>query len=239
LGVGAILLFVDVTEQARAERMRREFSANVSHELKTPLTSIAGYAELLVNGVAKEEDKTAFIGKIKVESDRLARLVEDIMLLSGLDEGQSAADVESVQLVAIAREVRETLARKSEENGVTIHITAEDSTVKANESHMRELLFNLMDNAVKYNKPGGTVEVRIFEQDGHTILTVSDTGIGIPKAEQSRIFERFYRVDKSRSKKLGGTGLGLSIVKHIARIYGATIEVESGETGGTTILIKF
>jgi two-component system phosphate regulon sensor histidine kinase PhoR len=238
-GVGAILLFVDVTEQTKTEKLRREFSANVSHELKTPLTSIAGYAELLINGVAKEEDKTAFLHKIKAESDRLSQLVEDIMLLSGLDEGQGAAVLENIELSKIAYEVKDLLAQKAEQNGVIINIAADNSVVKANYSHMRELLFNLMDNAVKYNKPNGTVDVFIVEQDGRAKLTVSDTGIGIPKAEQTRIFERFYRVDKSRSKKLGGTGLGLAIVKHICMIYGAKIEVESKDTIETKIIILF
>jgi two-component system phosphate regulon sensor histidine kinase PhoR len=238
-GVGAILLFVDVTEQAKAEKLRREFSANVSHELKTPLTSIAGFAELLINGVAKEEDKTAFLQKIKAESDRLSQLVEDIMLLSGLDEGQGAAALENIELAQAAFEVKELLAQRAEQNGVKINITADNSAVKANYSHMRELLFNLMDNAVKYNKPGGTVDVSIREQDGHAVLTVSDTGLGIPKAELARIFERFYRVDKSRSKKLGGTGLGLAIVKHICMRYGAKIELESKEGVGTKISVEF
>jgi two-component system phosphate regulon sensor histidine kinase PhoR len=161
------------------------------------------------------------------------------MLLSGLDEGREAAELESVNLANVAGEVKDLLAQKAEENGVTISITAEDVKVKANYSHMRELLFNLMDNAVKYNKPGGNVDVSVFELEDRAVLTVSDTGIGIPKAEQSRIFERFYRVDKSRSKKLGGTGLGLAIVKHICLSYGASLELESREGAGTKISVIF
>ncbi|MDR0963367.1 MAG: ATP-binding protein [Clostridium sp.] len=239
IGVGAILLFVDVTEQAKAEKLRREFSANVSHELKTPLTSIAGYAELLTNGVAKEEDRFAFVQKIKAESDRLSQLVEDIMLLSGLDEGQDAATLEDLKLAQIASEVKDRLSQKAEQNKVTLKILSDDSSVRANYSHIHELLFNLIDNAIKYNKPGGTVEIHIRKQDDQTELTVSDTGIGIPKAEQTRIFERFYRVDKSRSKKLGGTGLGLAIVKHICLLYGTKPTLESKEGAGTKISIRF
>jgi two-component system phosphate regulon sensor histidine kinase PhoR len=238
-GVGAILLFVDVTQQAKAEKLRREFSANVSHELKTPLTSIAGYAELLIGGVPKEEDKTAFLQKIKGESDRLSQLVEDIMLLSGLDEGQGVMNHEKVQLGKAAFEVKELLTQKAEQNGVSINITADHVEIEANYSHMRELLFNLMDNAVKYNKPGGKVDIQIREKDGRAVLTVEDTGIGIPKAEQARIFERFYRVDKSRSKKLGGTGLGLAIVKHICMIYNAEIKLESKDAVGTKMIVLF
>ncbi|MDR0914632.1 MAG: hypothetical protein LBM65_05675 [Oscillospiraceae bacterium] len=239
-GVGAILLFVDVTEKAKAEKLRREFSANVSHELKTPLTSIAGYAELLTNGVAKQEDTAGFLQKIKAESDRLSQLVEDIMLLSGLDEGQATANIESVELAKVAYEVKELLAKKTEKNAVKINITAADDVIiKANYSHMHQLLFNLMENAVKYNKSGGTVEVSIQQKNGHPKLTVADTGIGIPTAEQARIFERFYRVDKSRSKTLGGTGLGLAIVKHICMIYEAKIDVKSTEEKGTKISVTF
>jgi two-component system phosphate regulon sensor histidine kinase PhoR len=236
---GAVLLFLDVTEKSKAEKLRREFSANVSHELKTPLTSISGYAEMLDSGMAQECDKAAFIRKIKDESWHLISLVEDIMLLSRLDEGENRELFAPVNLVAVARESAVALAQKASELGVSIIASGADIIVNANPSLMAELFFNLIDNAIKYNKPGGSVTVEVAETNGLVTASVSDTGIGIPKKAQSRVFERFYRVDKSRSKKTGGTGLGLAIVKHITAVHNAEITLDSREGEGTRVTVYF
>ncbi|MDR0707087.1 MAG: hypothetical protein LBF60_04320 [Treponema sp.] len=251
---GAVLLFLDVTEKSKAEKLRREFSANVSHELKTPLTSISGYAELLDSGMVQERDKAAFIRKIKDESWRLITLVEDIMLLSRLDEGENRELFAPVNLAAAARESAAALAQKASELGVSVTIKANGAAssadgsadaddgaaiVSANPSMMAELFFNLIDNAIKYNKPGGSVTVDVAESGGLVAASVSDTGIGIPREAQSRVFERFYRVDKSRSKKTGGTGLGLAIVKHITAIHNAEITLDSREGEGTKVTVYF
>ncbi|MDR0375020.1 MAG: hypothetical protein LBH85_04775 [Treponema sp.] len=244
---GAVLLFLDVTEKLKAEKLRREFSANVSHELKTPLTSISGYAELLDSGMVQERDKAAFIRKIKEESWRLIALVEDIMLLSRLDEGENRELFAAVNLGAVARESAEALAQKALELGVSVTVRTvgdgaaggADAIVNANPSMMAELFFNLIDNAIKYNKPGGSVTVEVAETNGLVAASVSDTGIGIPKEAQSRVFERFYRVDKSRSKKTGGTGLGLAIVKHITAAHNAEIALDSREGEGTRVTVYF
>ncbi|MDR2782933.1 MAG: PAS domain-containing protein [Treponema sp.] len=244
---GAILLFLDVTEKSKAEKLRREFSATVSHELKTPLTSISGYAELLDSGMVQEGDKAAFIRKIKDESWRLLSLIEDIMLLSRLDEGENrSSPFAAVNLAAAAKESAAALTQKASELGVSITVKAdddaansEDTIVNANPSMMAELFFNLIDNAIKYNKPGGSVTVEVAESDGLVAASVSDTGLGIPKEAQSRVFERFYRVDKSRSKKTGGTGLGLAIVKHITAAHNAEITLDSREGEGTKITVYF
>jgi two-component system phosphate regulon sensor histidine kinase PhoR len=238
---GAVLLFLDVTEKSKAEKLRREFSANVSHELKTPLTSISGYAEMLDSGMVQESDKAAFIRKIKDESWRLIMLIEDIMLLSRLDEGENHELFAAVNLAAVARESAAALAQKASELGVSITVTASaaDVIVNANPSMMAELFFNLIDNAIKYNKPGGSVTIEVAEINGRAAASVSDTGIGIPKEAQSRVFERFYRVDKSRSKKTGGTGLGLAIVKHITAAHNAEIALDSREGEGTRVSVYF
>ncbi|MDR2487871.1 MAG: PAS domain-containing protein, partial [Clostridiales Family XIII bacterium] len=243
---GAILLFLDVTERLRAERLRREFSANVSHELKTPLTSITGYAEMLVNGMAKEGDRTDFATRIRDEAWRMISLVEDIMLLSHLDEGVPDAPFEEVDLLGAARAAAEAESVKMKATEADVHVevgmpspTAPPTTIRANPSMIGELLANLIDNAVKYNRPGGRVDVTAAIVDGCAVLRVADTGIGIPKEEQDRVFERFYRVDKSRSKDTGGTGLGLAIVKHIAIIHGAQLVLESEPGRGTAIKVSF
>jgi len=236
---GAILLFLDTTERMRAEKLRREFSANISHELKTPLTSISGYAELLAGGMAREEDKTAFLRKIRSESARLITLIEDIMLLSRLDERKTEGAFENVDIAEIVAETAEALASKAAEMNVSINVSGENIVVHAHRSLMSELFFNLMDNALKYNRPGGTVTATVSQKDGRAAASVSDTGIGIPKEEQSRVFERFYRVDKSRSTKSGGTGLGLAIAKHIAAIHHAEITLDSREDEGTTVTVVF
>jgi two-component system phosphate regulon sensor histidine kinase PhoR len=221
--------------------MRREFSTNVSHELKTPLTSIAGYAEMLDAGMVAPEDEADFVRKIRDESHRLITLIEDIMFISKLDEGRADGNFERVDLETVARGAVEKLAEKAEASGVAVVVESsrENVSVRANRSMMEELFSNLIDNAIKYNVPNGRVVIRFDRIDAKTRVTVSDTGIGIPQDAQERVFERFYRVDRSRSKKTGGTGLGLAIVKHIALIHDADIRLESEPGCGTTIDITF
>ena len=232
---GAVLLLIDVSERARAEEMRREFSANVSHELKTPLTTILGYSQMINNGMARQEDIAEFSGKIEREAVRLLTLIEDIIKLSSLDEGDGAAEAAPVNMRALAAEAVQNLKIRAEERGVAISAEGGDCVVNGNATQLAELVFNLADNAVKYNREGGSVVIRT--EPGK--ISVADTGIGIPESDKDRIFERFYRVDKSRSKKVNGTGLGLSIVKHIAICHKATISVESKQGEGTVISVSF
>ncbi len=236
---GAVLLALDVTEKAQAEQMRREFTANVSHELKTPLQIIAGSAELLSNGIVKEEDRMGFYTRIQGEAQRMIRLVEDIIRLSHLDEGAGDMKRENVDLYAVAAETVRSLAGEAENAGVSISVDGEHAVLDGVPQLLESIVYNLADNAVKYNRPGGTVTVSVNRCAGAVRLCVADTGIGIPPEHQERIFERFYRVDKSRSKELGGTGLGLSIVKHAARLHHAKIELHSAESEGTTITVVF
>lgn len=236
--VGAVVLAVDVTEQYNAERNRREFSANVSHELKTPLQSIIGSAELLENGLVKPEDTARFVGHIRKEAARLVALVEDIIRLSQLDEGVQIPR-EDVDLLALSEEVAATLQETARNSGVTIRVSGEHCFLSGVRRLLFEIVYNLCDNAVKYNHAGGCVEIRVEARDENTVLIVKDTGIGIPAEHQSRVFERFYRVDKSHSKASGGTGLGLSIVKHAAAFHDARIDLESTPGQGTTVTILF
>jgi len=233
---GAIILFLDITEKSMSEKLRREFSANVSHELKTPLTTIYGNAEMLENGMVKESDKPQFYIKIKDESARLITLIEDIIMLSQLDEESGDIAFEDVDLAAAAAEVIESLSDKAKEQNVEISVSG-GGVLSANPSQLSEMFYNLIDNAIKYNTLGGKVDVKINSAGGHAEITVTDTGIGIPQSAQSRIFERFYRVDKSRSKKTGGTGLGLAIVKHIVMAYNGSIELKSTIDKGTSITV--
>ena len=232
--LGAVILAVDVTEAQNAEQLRREFSANVSHELKTPLQGIIGSAELLESGLAKPEDQPRFIGHIRREASRLVALIEDIIRLSQLDEGVELP-TEPVDILALAEEVKAILQPSAEEKNVRIAISGAGFCVVGVRRMLQEILYNLCDNAIKYNVPGGSVTVHVENNR----LVVSDTGIGIPAEHQSRIFERFYRVDKSHSKASGGTGLGLSIVKHAAAYHKAEIQLESTPGKGTTIAIQF
>ena len=235
-GSGALILFLDITEKAMAEKLRREFSANVSHELKTPLTTICGSAEMLENGMVREEDKKQFYAKIKDEASRLIRLVEDIILLSQLDEESGPAPAENVNLAEAAASAAELLRPEAEKQNISIHFKG-GGFFCAVRSQIDELLSNLIGNAVKYNKPGGSVEVVISTSDDQAKITVTDTGIGIPEEAQSRVFERFYRADKSRSKKTGGSGLGLAIAKHIVMAYDGSIELQSSPDKGTCISV--
>lgn len=234
--IGAVLLAFDVTEQAFAERNRREFTANVSHELKTPLQSITGSAELLENGLVKEEDIPQFIGLIRTEAARLVTLVEDIIHLSQLDEGIAPAR-ETVDLWETAKDVASVLRDGAAEKGVRISVTGEPVSIEGVRSFLHEMIYNLCDNAVKYNVENGSVEIAVSQGGQEAVVAVRDTGIGIPAEYQSRVFERFFRVDKSRSKASGGTGLGLSIVKHIAQYHHGTIDLQSEAGKGTVISI--
>lgn len=236
--IGVVVLFLDITEKSEAERMRREFSANVSHELKTPLTSIYGNAEMLKAGLVKDPDKPLFYSKIMDESSRLIALIEDIIMLSELDEGRLRTRFESVNLADVASECAQALEQKAAERGIRLSIAGAGAML-ANRSLIYEMFYNLIDNAIKYNKTGGNAEIVLSQTDQEIRITVSDSGIGIPEDEQKRIFERFYRVDKSRSKKSGGTGLGLAIVKHVVLTYGGTIRVVSKSGEGTAFIIVF
>jgi len=232
--LGAVILAVDVTETQNAEQMRREFSANVSHELKTPLQGIIGSAELLESGMVKPEDTPRFVGHIHKEASRLVNLIEDIIRLSQLDEGV-ALPTETVDMLALAEDVKEILLPSAEEKNVRISVSGAGFSVVGVRRMLQEIIYNLCDNAIKYNVPGGSVTIRAENNR----LVVSDTGIGIPPEHEDRIFERFYRVDKSHSKASGGTGLGLSIVKHAAAYHNAEISLESAPGKGTTITIQF
>ncbi len=232
--LGAVILAVDVTEAQNAEQMRREFSANVSHELKTPLQGIIGSAELLENGMVKGEDAPRFLGHIRKEAARLVNLVEDIIRLSQLDEGV-VLPAENVDMLALAEEVKAALEPSATDNNVHMDISGNGFTVFGVRRLLYEIVFNLCDNAIKYNIPGGSVTIHV--ENNH--LVVSDTGIGIPPEHQSRVFERFYRVDKSHSKETGGTGLGLSIVKHAAAYHHAQLKLESTPGKGTVVLVAF
>ena len=235
---GAVLLFFDVTDAADAEQQRREFTANVSHELKSPLQSIMGSAELLENGLVKAEDVPRFVGHIRSEAGRLVVLIDDIIRLSQLDEGDELT-AEPVDLLALAQDTAASLADKAEKNGITLKVQGEPLTYRGVRRLLSEILFNLCDNAIKYNRPNGSVTVTVAKEEKGIALSVADTGIGIPPEHLNRIFERFYRVDKSHSKETGGTGLGLSIVKHAAQYHGATVEVQSKEGKGTKFTIHF
>ncbi len=236
--MGAVILAFDITAQNSAEQTRREFSANVSHELKTPLQSIIGSAELLENGLVKPEDTTRFVGHIRKEATRLVNLIEDIIRLSQLDEGAPMPQ-EDVDLLELSNDVVEALQPIADKKQVTLQVEGTSCCVNGVRRLLHEIVYNLCENAVKYNVVGGSVTVNISQQDGKRILSVSDTGIGIPYEHQERVFERFYRVDKSHSKQSGGTGLGLSIVKHAAQYHNAKLELKSAPGEGTTITVIF
>ena len=233
---GAVVLAFDVTEQALAQRNRREFTANVSHELKTPLQSIMGSAELMENGLVKPEDMPVFVGRIRSEAARLVTLIEDIIRLSQLDEGVELP-TESVALRPLAEETVSSLHDAAAAKNVTLSVTGEAVTVRSVRRLLSEILYNLCDNAIKYNVPNGSVTVDLSPTANGAALTVSDTGIGIPPEHQSRVFERFYRVDKSHSRQSGGTGLGLSIVKHAVQDLGGAIHLDSTPGQGTSIRV--
>ena len=236
---GAVVLFMDVTEREQRERLRREFSANVSHELKTPLTSISGFAELMKEGLVPPEKIPEFSGDIYKESLRLIGLVNDIIQLSRLDENSTQFQRAPVDLYDLCAQSLERLSTVAARQSVTLALTGEHAEIMGVEQLLKEMIYNLLDNAIKYNVPGGSVTASVRKSAGRTILSVADTGIGIPYAHQPRVFERFYRVDKSHSKEVGGTGLGLSIVRHAAQYHGARLELKSQPGKGTTITVTF
>ena len=236
--VGAVLLAFDITERETAEQTRREFTANVSHELKTPLQGIIGSAELLENGMVKQEDVPRFVGHIRKEAQRLVTLIGDIIRLSQLDEGD-AMPTEPVDLLAVSQEAAENLHDAAAARSVTVSVTGQPAVLPGVRRLIYEIVYNLCDNAIKYNRDGGRVDVTVAADAGGSSITVADTGIGIAPEHQARVFERFYRVDKSHSKASGGTGLGLSIVKHAMQLHHGRIELESTPGTGTTIRAIF
>ena len=236
---GAVVVILDITEREERENLRREFTANVSHELKTPLTSISGFAEIIKNGIVKPEDIPRFAGNIYEESQRLVTLVDDILNLSRLDEADVQLEREDFDLSSLARDVAGHLKASAKKNGVVITVIGDKAEINGVKSIVDEMVFNLVDNAVKYNKQSGRVTVTVDSSSDGTALTVTDTGIGIPQADVDRVFERFYRVDKSHSKEIGGTGLGLSIVKHGAAFHNAKVSLQSTEGEGTTVRLVF
>ena len=235
---GALILFLDVTEKVKSEKMRREFSANVSHELKTPLTTISGFAELLSKGMVKAEDVINVSKKVKNETQRLIVLIEDIIRLSELDESESKRVYEEFDLTFVINEVAENLKSKADVSMLAFVLPNNEHYITANMQMIYDMIYNLLENAIKYNKPGGQICVKISNDNEKTRISIIDTGIGIDKKHHDRIFERFYRVDKSRSKKIRGTGLGLSIVKHIVSYHRGTVDVKSEPDKGTEITIE-
>ena len=236
---GAVVVILDITEREERENLRREFTADVSHEQKTPLTSISGFAEIIKNGIVKPEDIPRFAGNIYEESQRLVTLVDDILNLSRLDEADVQLEREDFDLSSLARDVAGRLKASAKKNGVVITVIGDKAEINGVKSIVDEMVFNLVDNAVKYNKQNGRVTVTVDSSSDGTALTVTDTGIGIPQADVDRVFERFYRVDKSHSKEIGGTGLGLSIVKHGAAFHNAKVSLQSTEGEGTTVRLVF
>ena len=236
--IGTVLLAFDITEREYAERNRREFTANVSHELKTPLQGIIGSAELIENGMVQPQDVPRFVEHIHSEASRMVTLIGDIIRLSQLDEGD-VMPREDVDVLAAAKEAVLNLSDEAAKRGITMTVDGTPAIVHGVRRLISEIAFNLCENAVKYNRDGGSVSVKVETEGENAVLTVQDTGIGIPDADQSRVFERFYRVDKSHSKEVGGTGLGLSIVKHAAQYHGAKIELKSDPGKGTAIAVNF
>lgn len=236
---GVIIIILDVTEKEQREQFRREFTSNVSHELKTPLTTIYGIADMLAGGIVKSNDVLAFSETIRSESQRMIALIDDIIKLSRLDEGSTDVEKSSVDLLTTANHVADRLQYTAEKAGVTISVTGTRIIVNGIYTIIEEMLYNLTENAIKYNREHGTVAIVVGEAEGHPFFSVEDTGIGIPKDAQSRVFERFYRVDKSHSRRIGGTGLGLSIVKHGVALHDAAIQLKSTENVGTKVTILF
>ena len=234
-GSGSVILIYDVTEKMTAEKLRREFSANVSHELKTPLQSILGYAEIMKNGLVKDEDKQRFLERIHAEAGNMIELIQNIMELSRLDENKTLDEFEDVDLLKLAQSVTLRLKHKAQTKGVTLNVSGSSACVCGVQSILSEVLYNLVDNSIKYNKDNGKVDVKVQDNSDEVTVSVSDTGIGIGAADRERVFERFYRADKSHSKEIGGTGLGLSIVKHGVLFHKGRVELESEPGVGTTI----
>ena len=237
--IGAVIVVIDITEISRREQLRREFTSNVSHELKTPLTSISGFAEIMKSGGTDEATVVDFSRSIYDEAQRLISLVSDIIKLSELDDGTIEYEPETVDLYTLSLEIASRLSPQAQEKKIHFTVDGEKAEITGVRKILDEIIFNLCDNAVKYNRSGGDVKVSVKNSADTVTVTVSDTGIGIPTAQQDRVFERFYRVDKARSKSIGGTGLGLSIVKHGVMYHNAQISLESKENEGTTVVINF
>lgn len=235
---GVVVFIMDVTEKEKLETMRREFTSNVSHELKTPLTTIYGIADMLESGMVKPDDVAGFGGNIRSEAERLINLINDIVALSKLDEGSTSVETEDVDLLELARSVIKRLELSAAEKDVTTAVTGSNVVFSGSRTILEEIIYNLCDNGIKYNKNGGALEVKVSHVPKTAIITVSDTGMGIPKEHIDRIFERFYRVDKSRSRKIKGTGLGLSIVKHGVMYHGGTVRAESVPGKGTVFTVE-
>lgn len=236
---GAIIILIDITEEEEREKLRREFTSNVSHELKTPLTSIYGMSDLLMNGLVKQEDVTEFGKNIHTESGRLIALVNDILRISQLDEGVGLGEKEEIDLYELSRNVMERLETVATKSHVSMELMGEHVKIVGYFGILTEVVYNICDNAIKYNNEGGSVSIAVKDAGKKYTLSVKDTGMGIPEADKERIFERFYRVDKSHSKQIGGTGLGLAIVKHGAACNGAGVKVESVLGKGTTFTLEF
>ena len=236
---GAVILLVDVTEKLERENLRREFSANVSHELKTPLTSISGFAEIIQNGFVKEQDIPKFAGRIYEEAQRMFQLVEDVIQISQMDEEKTPYVWELVDVYQVCKDVFDSLKEKAQKMNVHFYICGESMKIEAVRTLLEEVVYNICDNAIKYNKNDGNVGVFLTQTAQEAQIVVKDTGIGIPREDQNRVFERFYRVDKSHSKEIGGTGLGLSIVKHAVSTLNGSIVLRSEEGSGTEITMKF
>ena len=237
--IGAVIVIIDITESVYREQLRREFTSNVSHELKTPLTSISGFAEMMKSGGTPDDTVVDFSGSIYDEAQRLITLVTDIIKISELDENPSIFEKQNVDLYALSQNVIKSLKPLADKHNISLNLTGDTAYVLGTPKIVDEMIYNLCDNAIKYNKENGNVDIIITATDNKINLTVRDTGIGIPMSEQSRVFERFYRVDKSHSKQLGGTGLGLAIVKHAAAYTGAEINLESMENVGTSVTVSF
>lgn len=236
---GAVIVILDVTEKEEREKLRREFTANVSHELKTPLTSISGFAEIIKNKIARPEDVERFAGNIYDESQRLIDLIGDIIKLSQLDENTMQDEMEYVDLFDIVKDVVQRLKTEADKKNITLELSIEHAPVNGVRQILEEMIYNLYDNAIKYNKKDGKVSIVLTKNDKGILFSIEDTGIGIPPKEQERVFERFYRVDKSHSKEISGTGLGLSIVKHAALFHNATVTLKSELNKGTKVSIQF
>lgn len=237
--IGAVIVIIDITESVRREQLRREFTSNVSHELKTPLTSISGFAEMMKSGGTPDDTVVDFSGSIYDEAQRLITLVSDIIKISELDENPSLFKKEKIDLYALSQNVIKSLKPLADKQNISLNLTGDTAYIVGTQKIVDEMIYNLCDNAIKYNKENGKVDIIINSVGDKINLTVRDTGIGIPNSEQSRVFERFYRVDKSHSKQVGGTGLGLAIVKHAAAYTGAEITLESQENIGTTVTVTF
>ena len=237
--IGAVIVIIDITESAKREQLRQEFTSNVSHELKTPLTSISGFAEMMKSGGTPDETVIDFSTSIYDEAQRLITLVSDIMKISELDEGVIPFEKEQVDLLKLSKDIIKRLTPVANKRNITLNVIGDTALVSGTKKILDEMIYNLCDNAIKYNKESGTVDVIVNQANGKTSVTVRDTGIGIPASEQDRVFERFYRVDKSHSKHVGGTGLGLAIVKHAAAYHDAEISLESIVGKGTSVTIGF